>query len=317
MDIAVVGASGFVGRNVVTELAAADHRVRALDVEPFDPPHEAVSYQSVDVTDPDSVAQAINGADAVVHLAAHPLSASVDQPRENAEVNVVGSLNVLDAARETGVEQVFFASASSLVGEVETVPVPEDHPVTPKSPYGVAKHAVEEYLDVYSDLYDLDYLVFRFFNVYGPHQHPDTGGLVPVVLSRLAQDKGVFVTGDGSQTRDFVYVGDVAEYVRRGLESEIENELVNMGRGKPTSVRDAIDLMADVVGVDPEIEQRPERPDEINDFYADTCRCERLFGDAPDTDLRTGLERTYDWLATEFDLDADDHDPNGDHGTNA
>jgi UDP-glucose 4-epimerase len=309
MDIAVVGASGFVGRNVVSELVAADHRVRALDVESFDASHEAVSSETVDVTDAEAVAGAVDGADAVAHLAAHPLSASVDHPRENAMVNVVGSLNVLDAARETGVEKVFFASASSLVGEVETVPVPEDHPVAPTSPYGVAKHAVEEYLDVYQELYGLDFLAFRFFNVYGPHQHPDTGGLVPVVLSRLTRGEGVFVTGDGSQTRDFVYVGDVAEYVRRGLESDVRNAVVNMGRGTPTSVRDAIDLMADVVGVDPDVEERPERPDEIDDFYADTTRCERLFGDAPDTDLRTGLHRTYDWLTDDLDLDpgADEH----------
>lgn len=315
MDIAVVGASGFVGRNVVSELVAADHRVRALDIEPFDASHKAVSSETVDVTDAEAVARAVDGTDAIAHLAAHPLSASVDHPRQNAEVNVVGSLNVLDAAREAGVEKVFFASASSLVGEVETVPVLEDHPVAPKSPYGVAKHAVEEYLDVYRELYGLDFLVFRFFNVYGPHQHPDTGGLVPVVFSRLARGEGVFVTGDGSQTRDFVYVGDVAEYVRRGLESDVRNAVVNMGRGTPTSVRDAIDLMADVIGVDPDIEERRERPDEIDDFYADIARCERLFGDAPDTDLRTGLDRTYDWLTDELDLA---HDPGADgRGTDA
>jgi UDP-glucose 4-epimerase len=302
MEIAVLGAAGFVGRNVLDELAGTDHAVRACDVVPMEPSAEGHVYHETDITDPAAVEAAVDGTDAVVHLAAHPLSESVDHPRRNAEVNVVGSLNVLDAARETGVETVVFSSASSLVGSVETVPVPEEHPVDPASPYGVAKHAVEEYLDVYADLYDLDYLVYRFFNVYGPYQHPDSGGLVPVVMSRLLRDRGVFVTGDGQQTRDFVYAGDVASFVREGIESDVRNEVVNMGRGVETPVIDAVELIADVVGVDPEIERRPERPDEIDDFYADTSRCERLFGSAPNTDLRTGLERTRDWMVDAVDL---------------
>jgi nucleoside-diphosphate-sugar epimerase len=142
----------------------------------------------------------------------------------------------------------------------------------------------------------LDYLVFRFFNVYGPHQYPDSGALVPVVLSRLAQDKGVFVTGDGEQTRDFIYVRDITEFIIEGLEGDVANEVVNMGRGTDTAILDAIELMAEVVGVDPEIDRRPERPDEIDDFYADTTKCERLFGRTPETDFRVGLERTFDWL---------------------
>jgi len=302
MDIAVFGASGFVGRNLLDELAGSDHRVLACDVEPLEHDASNVTYREVDITDETAVDDAVRGTDAVAHLAAHPLPASTDDPKLNAEVNVVGTLNVLDAAREHGVEKVFFASASSLVGTVETVPVPEDHPASPQSPYGVAKHAVEEYLEVYNRLYDLDYLVFRFFNVYGPYQHPDSGALVPVVLSRLARGDGVFVTGDGQQTRDFIYVRDITEFVVEGLEGDVANEVVNMGRGEETAIVDAIERMADVVGVDPDIERRPERPDEIDDFYADTSKCERLFGRAPDTSFDEGLERTYEWLQSELDL---------------
>ncbi|WP_436911320.1 NAD-dependent epimerase/dehydratase family protein [Halosimplex marinum] len=301
MHIAVFGASGFVGRNLLDELADTDHEVLACDVEPLDHDADNVSFREVDITDEDAVEAAVSGVDAVAHLAAHPLPASNENPKLNAEINVVGTLNILDAAREHDVEKVFFSSASSLVGEVETVPVPEDHPATPQSPYGVAKHAVEEYLEVYNQLYDLDYLVFRFFNVYGPYQAPESGALVPVVLSRLAEDKGVFVTGDGQQTRDFVYVRDITELIVEGLEGDVRNEVVNMGRGTDTAILDAIELMADVVGVEPEIDRKPERPDEIDDFYADTSKCERLFGRAPDTDLRDGLERTHEWLASDRD----------------
>jgi UDP-glucose 4-epimerase len=301
MEIAVFGASGFVGRNLLDELKDTTHTVYACDVEPFDPPQENATFREVDITDEDAVDEVVSNVDAIAHLAAHPLPASTDNPKLNAEINVVGTLNILDAAREHDIEKVFFSSASSLVGEVETVPVPEDHPAHPQSPYGVAKHAVEEYLDVYQDLYDLDYLVFRFFNVYGPYQPPESGALVPVVMSRLHEGNGVFVTGDGSQTRDFIYVRDITELIVEGLEGDAKNEVVNMGRGVETEILDAIHSIADVVDVDPEIDRKPERPDEIDDFYADTTKCEDLFGRAPNTDFETGLERTYEWLQTQVD----------------
>lgn len=302
MEIAVFGASGFVGRNLVEELSTVGHHILACDIEDpsFDFP--GVEYRSVDIRDEEAVRDIMSDADSVAHLAAHPLSASTDHPKMNAEINVIGTLNLLDAAREYNVEKVVFSSASSLVGEVQEGPVSEGHPAAPQSPYGVAKHAVEEYLEVYNRLYDLDYLVFRFFNVYGPHQYPESGALVPVVLSRLARGEGVFVTGDGEQTRDFVFVRDIARFICEGLETNVRNEIVNLGRGTQTSILDAITLMADVVGVDPEVDRHPPRPDEIDDFYADTTKCESLFGRTPETEFRDGIEETFDWMTRELDF---------------
>jgi len=302
MDIAVFGASGFVGQNLLDELALTDHTVLACDIETVSHESDNIEFREVDITDADDVDAVVSEVDSVAHLAAHPLPPSLEDPKTNADINIGGTLNILDAAREHDIEKVFFSSASSLVGEVETVPVPEDHAATPQSPYGVAKHAVEEYLHVYQELYDLDYLVFRFFNVYGPYQSPDSGALVPVVLSRLAQGKGVFVTGDGQQTRDFIYVRDIASLIVEGLESDVRNEVVNMGRGKDTAIIDAIELMSDVVAVEPDIDYREERSDEIDDFYADTTKCEQLFGTVPSTDFETGLEQTYEWMEADLDL---------------
>lgn len=302
MKIAVLGASGFVGRNLLDEFEDTDHSILACDVEPFDPPQDNADFRELDITDADAVDEVIGDVDSVAHLAAHPLPASTENPKLNAEINIIGTLNVLDAARKHDVEKVFYSSASSLIGEVQTVPVPEDHHARPQSPYGVAKHSVEEYMDVYQNLYDLDYLVFRFFNVYGPYQHPESGALVPVVLSRLAQDKGVFVTGGGDQTRDFIYVRDITRFIREGLEGDVANEVVNMGRGTETAIIDAIHEMSDIVGVEPDIDYREERPDEIDDFYADTTKCERLFGHVPDTSFEDGLRETYEWMQTELDL---------------
>lgn len=301
MHIVVFGASGFVGQNLLAELGETDHTITACDIDVIEPQQDNVTFRKTDLLDEDAVEAAVADADAVAHLAAHQLPESKEEPKLNAEINIVGTLNVLDAARAHDVEKVFFSSASSVVGEVQHNPVSESHPVTPQSPYGVAKHAVEEYLRVYDQLYDLDYLVFRFFNVYGPHQHPDSGALVPVVLSRLARGEGVFVTGDGSQTRDFVYVRDITELIVEGLEGEVSNEIINMGTGTGTAILDAIERMADIVGVEPDIERRPERPDEIDDFYADTNKCERLFGRAPSTSFEEGLQRTYQWLSGTLD----------------
>lgn len=303
MDIAVFGASGFVGQNLLDELSGTTHTVHACDVEPFEPSQDNATFHNVDITDEASVESVVSKVDAIAHLATHPLPASMDDPKLNAEINIVGTLNILDAARKHDVEKVFFSSASSLIGEVEEVPVPEDHPANPQSPYGVTKHSVEEYLEVYQELYDLDYLVFRFFNVYGPYQPPESGALVPVVMSRLHQNQGVFVTGDGSQTRDFIYVRDITEFIVEGLEGDVKNEVVNMGRGVETEILGAIHTIADVVGVDPEIERKPERPDEIDDFYADTSKCERLFGRVPNTDFEEGLERTYEWMTNSIEFD--------------
>jgi UDP-glucose 4-epimerase len=301
MEIAVFGAAGFVGRNVVEAFAETDHSVRACDVVSVDDlPANATGHQ-VDITDEERVTDVVEGADAVVHLAAHQLPESMDQPRLNAEINVMGSLNVLEAARDTGVEKVFFSSASSILGRVEGRVADEDVRPEPRSPYAVTKHAMEEYLDVYQRLYDLDYLVFRFFNVYGPHQHPDSGAFVPVVMSRLMQGDGVFVTGDGQQVRYIVYAPDIASFIREGLEGDVRNEVVNMGYGEQVPLIDAIRTIADVVDVDPDIERRPAREDEIGDFAADTSKCERLFGHTPSTDFRTGLERTHEWLAETID----------------
>jgi UDP-glucose 4-epimerase len=121
-------------------------------------------------------------------------------------------------------------------------------------------------------------------------------------MSRLARDEGVFVTGDGDQTRDFIYVRDITEFIVDGLEGEAKNEVVNMGTGKETEILDAINLIADVVDVEPEIERKPERPDEIDDFYADTTKCEELFGRKPETELQEGLEETYGWMEEDLDL---------------
>lgn len=293
--VVVLGAAGFVGRNVVERLLAEGHDVIACDIVE-DPFRGGVSYVKVDILDEAGIAQVVEGADTLVHLAAHPLSASIERPKLNAMINVQGSLNAFDAARAAGVRKVLFASASSLVGGVLYSPVDETHPATPETPYGVAKLAAEHYLRVYRELYGLHYLVFRFFNVYGPWQLPDSGALIPTMYERLSEGQPITVWGDGSSVRDYVYVGDVADLFAEGVVGPVQDEVVNVGTGRGTTVLDIARLGGKILEVEPQFDFQPPRAGEIANFTADTRKLARLFGKVPSTILEEGLTRTFRWL---------------------
>jgi len=222
MKIAIFGASGFIGRNVVEALKEAKMDIVASDIKGMDIEIEGVDFVKVDILDYGEVSKVVKGSEVVIHLAASPLSVSLEKLGMNARINVEGTLNIMDAAREHSVDKIIFSSASSLVGEVKYNPVDEEHPCKPKTPYAVAKYACEHYLRVYQELYGLNYLIFRFFNIYSPWQYPESGGLIPMVYKKLTTEGSFNVFGDGSQTRDFVYVGDVAEFYLKAIRKDIK-----------------------------------------------------------------------------------------------
>lgn len=297
MRITVFGGAGFVGRAVAQHVAGRED-VLFADVGPSPYP-SSTPYARVDVTDEASVREAVRGREAVIHLAAHPLTASLKEPRDNARVNVMGTLTILDACRTEGVKKVVFTSASSLVGTPSYNPVDEAHPVNPKTPYGVAKHACENYLRVYQELYGLDYLTFRFFNVYGPGQLPASGALVPAVLGRMMRGEPIQVNGDGSSARDFIYVDDVAGLLVRACGKEPRNQVVNMGTGALTSIQQVVDLCSESLGITPTIQRNPARPGEISNFSADTTLLRKLFDGVTFTPVEQGIPKTAEWLRTQ------------------
>ena len=298
MKVLVTGAAGFVGRNIVNALRKADIDFIASDVtnSPFG---DDIEYVKLDITNRDNILKLFKDEDIdyVFHLAAHPLSASIKEPVRDAMVNIIGSLNVMDASREFGVKKIVFSSASSIVGEVIRNPVDEDHPCKPKTPYGVAKFCVEHYLRVYQELYGLDYVIFRFFNVYGPYQYPSSGALIPVVMERIIKGQEVFIYGDGSTARDFIYVEDIADfYIETIKRKDIKNDIFNMGTGKLTTVKEVVELIAKVVGKEPKIVYKPKKPGEIMNFSADVTKLKKFFGKVPETTLEEGLKKTYEWF---------------------
>ncbi len=295
MRTAVFGAAGFIGRNVVYKMHAEGHDCIATDFveSPFE---EDVDYRRVDMLDKDAVRGVVKESDRIVHLAASPLVASLKNPIDNMRINVEGSLNIMNAVREFSVEKLIFSSASSVVGDVEYSPIDEDHPCTPKTPYAVAKHTIEHYLRVYGEIYGLNHIVFRFYNIYGPYQLPESGGLIPMIWKRLSSGQEFTIFGDGSAARDFVYVEDVADVLLAALDSGTKNELLNLGSGKGATILEVVKLSGEILGVEPNLKFEPPRPGEIANFVADTKKLENTVGVVPTTSLEDGLRKTYDWL---------------------
>ncbi len=295
MKTIVFGAAGFIGQNLTRSLSAS-----GLDIAPCDivvPAEGHNEFLSVDITQYDQVEAVLRDASSVIFLAAHSLPDSIVDPRRNLQVNLSGLLNVLDALRKGAGGKVLFASASSVYGNPPAGAVPENTPCSPKTPYAVSKYASEHYLRVFKELYGLDYVAFRLFNVYGPGQYPHSRALIPRVLELIMNQKEVEIFGDGSQSRDFIFVNDVSKIFEKALRSKATGEIVNLGTGKLTSVAEIVTLCAEVTGIQPRVKRSPARKGEISNFCADTSKLDSLFRKHDAIDISVGLKRTYDWLS--------------------
>jgi len=290
--VVVTGGLGFIGSRVVRELAS-DYEVVVVDdcsrakVEVGD---MECSVMRVSVLDYEALLDALTGAEAVLHLAALiDVEESLREPLKYHEVNVTGTLNVLLASVERGVGRVVYASSAAVYGEPRRLPVSEDHPADPLSVYGATKLAGEQYCRVFSRVHGLDVTVLRIFNVYGG-EWLEYSGVISSFARRLARNEPLIIYGDGSQTRDFVYVDDVAKSFRAALAAPPGYTVYNVGTGKPTSVRELAELMMELSGRHVGIIYRPKRPGDIRHSYADIGKIERELGWSPKIPLREGLE---------------------------
>ncbi|NIO21596.1 MAG: NAD-dependent epimerase/dehydratase family protein [Candidatus Aenigmarchaeota archaeon] len=295
MTIAVFGAAGFVGRNMVEKLVEENLDFVASDIRKNDI-FKGVNFVKADILNFDEVCKVVEGVDYIIHLAASPLKVSLEKPKLNMKINVGGTLNILDAARKFDVNKIIFSSASSIYGDVKYSPVDEKHPCTPKTPYAVAKYMCENYLRVYQEVYGLDYFTFRFFNVYGSWQYPETGALIPSVFKKISANEEIVIHGDGSATRDFIYVGDVVNFFIKVIERDIRNQTVNLGTGKGTSIREIVDICGEIAGRKPDIVHLPQRKGEISNFSADTTKLKEIFGAVPELGVEEGLKHTFEWI---------------------
>jgi len=303
----VTGAAGFIGSHVVDRLLTDGHDVVGIDdLSTGRPANLAAasaapefSFTESDITAPElAEVVADSRPDVVLHLAAQiSVRASVADPLHDARINVLGTVNVLEAARRAGVRKVLFASSGgSIYGEPATLPVDERAPTDPHSPYAAAKVTGETYLAAYRHLHGLDYTTLALANVYGPRQDPHgEAGVVAIFTSALLRGEPTRVFGDGQQTRDYVYVGDVAEAFARATGERGGGRRFNIGTGVQTSDLQLHSAVATAAGAPDEPARAPARLGDIRAVAVDPTAAAEGLGWRPTTDLATGVAAVVAW----------------------
>ena len=289
MKFLIMGSEGFVGQNLVNGLSKNHDVFRSDQID-----SNEKNYFKCDITNFNSVEKIVKDVDTVIHLTAHSLVSSLDGSITNAQVNIMGLLNLLEACRKNSIPKVIFTSASSLIGEPSSFQVNEKHVPKPKTAYGIIKLTSEHYLRLYNELYNLDYTVFRFFNIYGPFQK---NGLIPSIYKKIQNNEPITIFGKGDQIRDYVYIEDIIAFFEKSAISNIGNSTVlNMGTGIGTSILDIVKTMSQILKIEPKIEFQDPRPGEIGNFVSDTTLLKETFDSIPNTSVEAGLIKTISWL---------------------
>ncbi|MCY1502469.1 UDP-N-acetylglucosamine 4-epimerase [compost metagenome] len=300
--ILITGGAGFIGSHLADALLAGGHAVRVLDnlstgkrsnLALDDPRLELIEG---DVADAALVARAMSGCKAVAHLAAvASVQASVDDPVATHQSNFIGTLNVCEAMREHGVRRVIFASSAAVYGQNgEGMAIDEDIPKSPLTPYAADKLASEHYLDFYRRQHGLEPAVFRFFNIFGPRQDPSSpySGVISIFTERAQAGLPITVFGDGEQTRDFVYVGDLVQVLVQALEAEwLEAGPVNVGLNRATSLKQLLAAIGEVLGEMPTVNYAEARAGDIRHSRANNARLLLRYEFPEATPLREGVAR--------------------------
>lgn len=297
MNILVTGGAGFVGSHVVEILATEGHKITVVDnfssgnVENL---AEVKQNQNVEIVDCDIReldAQIFNAIEAVIHLAAIVgVQESIDNPIETHDVNVNGTLNVLEACRKARVKKFIFASSAAVYGDAKKLPITEDTPLQPLSPYALHKVIGEQYAKLYSDQHDIKAVALRFFNIYGPRQKAGGyAGLITALKQAINEQSQVSIYGDGLQTRDFIHVRDVAAAIVASLEVENSMSIYNVGDGQAKSVKEILDLMQTTTGKAINVARKPARK-EVRNSVADISKIKQELNWRPTISFKDGLQ---------------------------
>jgi len=299
MRCLITGGAGFIGRHLANTLVRRGHAVRVLDDlssgerETLDP---AISFHRGDVRDLPKLWSLLQNVDCVFHLAARvSVSESVLFPREYNEVNVGGTVSLMEAMRATGVKRVVLASSGTVYGEQPRQPVYEEMTPNPLAPYAVSKIAAEYYIFTLGRLYDIETVALRLFNVYGPGQivSPSHPPVIPQFLRQTLGGGSVVINGNGEQTRDFVFVEDVVEaLITASLVKHVDRQIINVGSGQECSINQLVHLVEQTTGKKASVLYNEQESGGISRLVADLGRAKRLLGYLPKTSLLDGIHRT-------------------------
>jgi UDP-glucose 4-epimerase len=305
--VLVTGGAGFIGSNLVDGLVARGCRVRVVDdlsVGREENLAEAqaagdVEFVRADIRDRDAMLDAVDGIDIVMHLAVSCLRVSLYNPWESHEVNAGGTLAVLDAAKERGVERFLYCSSSEIYGTAQTAPMSESHPAEPTTVYGASKLAGERYALAYWLTDELPVLVVRPFNTYGYREHHSgpSGEVIPKMVVRALAGRAPVIFGDGEQTRDFTFVTDTVRGLIAACEcDELLGDAVNVAYGREVTIREIAELVSRACGLDGEPEYTERRPADVDRHYADVTKARTRFGYEAAIPIDEGITRYVEWF---------------------
>ena len=297
----VTGGAGFIGSHLVEGLLARGDQVRVLDnlssgkLENLSSILDQVELLEGDIQDEAIVRQAVAGVDIVFHLAAMvSVPQSMAQPRQAELINSVGTLTILQAAQASGVQRLVLSSTCAIYGDEPALPKTEAMVPCPKSPYAISKLTAEQYCRLFSEAFELETVVLRYFNVYGPRQDPFSpySGVISIFVDKMSMGKPVTIFGDGEQTRDFVFVSDVVRAnLLAAVVPEAAGQLFNIGTGRAITVNHLFDSLSGILSYTGKPAYQPPRAGDVRHSYADSGRARSVLGWQPRIDLERGLER--------------------------
>ena len=308
MKALVTGGAGFIGSNLVTLLVRNGHEVVAFDSLATGYRENLAPFSQVrlvigDVRDFSLLRAAMRDVEVVFHLAASVGNTrSIDHPHVDAGINVTGTLNVLEAAREFGVRKIVFSSSAGIFGELKTLPIAENHPVEPDSPYGATKLCAEKLCLAYAKLYpSLEAVALRYFNVFGLNQRYDAyGNVIPIFAHKLIRRETITIFGDGEQTRDFINVADIARANLLAGMNRGTSGAFNVGSGTRITINALAALMMEVSGIATKIVHGPPRVGDVRDSLADLTAIRSALGFEPKEPFRPALEDYMRWAVREM-----------------
>lgn len=302
----VTGGAGFIGSNIVERLVAMDKDVVVLDnlltgrEDNLEGVRDKITFIEGDIRDQADVERSLEEVNYVIHQAALPsVARSIDDPLTTNDINVTGTLNLLNLSKKAGVKRLVYASSSSVYGNCEVFPQKEDMLTIPISPYAVSKLTVEYYARMFSATMGLETVGLRYFNVFGPKQDPASkyAAVIPIFISLLLDDKPCTINGDGKQARDFTYIDNVVDANLASCTSDgASGRVFNVACGKSYSVLDLAENLKKILGKNIENVHGPERAGDIRKSYADVTGLRKILNLETGVQFYEGLERTVEWF---------------------